>query len=164
MSQDEQCILGIDPGLKATGYGLIKQKNRQLNCLESGTIQTDPKLPFPKRLMEIYNNITRLIQLWQPDMMAIEESIYAQNVHTALKLGHARGVALLAAANAGIDIFEYSPKKIKVSLTGNGAAHKEQVRFMVTNLLRLKNKPASLDSSDALAAALCHLNQNYRTD
>jgi len=122
-------------------------------------IRTSPNNDFPQRLSKIYNGLSEVIEEWQPKMISIEEAIYAQNVRIAIKLGHARSAAILAASNNGIDIFEYAPKKIKSSVTGNGRAKKEQIRYMVKNILDLPKKPPSLDESDALGAALCHLNQ-----
>jgi len=152
--------LGIDPGLNHTGFGIIEEKNKQQVYLDSGVISTSVKTDFALRLKKIFFGVEDLIKLWQPDVISIEEVIYAQNVKTALKLGHARGVVLLAGAKANIDLYEYSPRKIKSSVTGNGAAGKDQVKFMVTRLLKLKQQSLNLDASDALAIALCFLFQN----
>ncbi len=152
--------MGIDPGLNHTGFGIIEEKNKQQVYLDSGVISTSVKTDFALRLKKIFFGVEDLIKLWQPDVISIEEVIYAQNVKTALKLGHARGVVLLAGAKANIDLYEYSPRKIKSSVTGNGAAGKDQVKFMVTRLLKLKQQSLNLDASDALAIALCFLFQN----
>jgi crossover junction endodeoxyribonuclease RuvC len=154
------CAIGVDPGLHHTGYGIIRKSGNRIEHLSHGVISTSTKHPFHIRLQSIYNELTEIIRHWRPDLMVIEESIYAQNVQTAIKLGHARGTVLLVGANEGLSIYEYSPKKVKSAVVGNGAASKEQVCFMVTRLLNLKDAPISLDASDALAVALCHLQQN----
>jgi len=156
----ELTVLGIDPGLNHTGYGIISQLNNRFIYKGCGTISTSPKVSFSKRLNKIFEDLKEIIKLYHPDLMAIEETIYAQNVKTALKLGHARGAALLAGASFNLDVFAYSPKKIKSSVTGNGSANKEQVKYMVSNLLSLKKEITSFDTSDALATAITHLNQN----
>ncbi len=160
MIDSELRVIGIDPGINHTGYGIVSKVANKVTCLDKGAISSSVKLNFPLRLQKIYQSLGGIIKLWFPDIMAIEDTIYAQNIQTALKLGQARGAVLLAGANFGLDIFEYSPKKIKSSVTGNGSATKEQVRFMITRILNLDKAPISLDASDALAAALCHLNQN----
>lgn len=152
-------VIGVDHGLHHTGYGLLIKKKNQITCLSWGTINTSPKVPFAQRLKQIYQELIEIIGQWNPEVMAIESAIYAQNVHTALLMGHARGAALLAAATSDLEIFEYSPKKIKSAVVGNGAASKEQVRFMVTRILNLPDKDIPFDASDALAAGICHLNQ-----
>lgn len=160
MTDSELRVIGVDPGINHTGYGIISKIANKVTCLSKGTINSSSRFDFHLRLQKIYQSLGDIIKLWYPDIMAIEETIYAQNMKTALKLGQARGVVLLAGANFGLDIYEYSPKKIKSSVTGNGSATKEQVRFMITRILKLEKAPISLDASDALAAALCHLNQN----
>ncbi len=152
-------VIGLDHGIHHTGYGLLTQKNHQISCLGWGTIDTSPAMVFAQRLRKIYTELIEIITQWQPSVMAIESAIYAQNVKTALLMGHARGAALLAAANSDLEIFEYPPKKIKSAVVGNGTATKEQVRFMITRILNLPEKDIPFDASDALAAGLCHLNQ-----
>jgi len=152
-------VIGVDHGLHHTGYGLLIKENNQISCLGWGTVDTSPKTPFAQRLKKIYHELIEIIERWTPDVMAIESAIYAQNVRTALLMGHARGAALLAAANSELEIFEYSPKKIKSAVVGNGAATKEQVRFMITRILNLSAKDIPFDAADALAAGICHLNQ-----
>jgi len=153
-----QIILGVDPGLKHTGCGIIEKIGKDIRYVDSGTIDTTPDMKFPDRLVTIYDEIEKVISKYKPDAVAIEQSIYAQNVSIALKLGHARGMVILAAAKHHLEIGEYPPKKIKSSLTGNGSASKDQVKFMVANLLKISPNMLSLDSSDALAAAICHYN------
>ena len=157
-------ILGIDPGLGTTGYGIISNINNNIQLVDFGTIKTSPKDDLSIRLKIIFDNISVLIDKYSPAIFSIEEIFYSNNVKSSLLLGHARGVAIAAAAIQDIIIYEYSAKKIKQSLTGNGNAHKEQVKFMVTNLLKLKEAPKSNDASDALAIAICYFLQNRLGD
>ena len=157
-------ILGIDPGLGTTGYGIISNANNNTQLVDFGTIKTSPKDNLSKRLKIIFDHISKLINQYKPSVFSIEEIFYSNNVKSSLLLGHARGVAIAAAATNNIIVHEYSAKKIKQSLTGNGNAHKEQVKFMVTNLLKLKDPPKSNDASDALAIAMCYILQNRLGD
>jgi len=152
-------IIGLDHGILHTGYGILSREQLKISCLGWGTIDTSPNWDFPRRLQKIYQELLAVIVRWRPQEMAVEAAIYAQNVKTALLMGQARGVALLAGINSGLKIFEYSPKKIKSAVVGYGAATKEQVRFMISRLLNLQEKNIPLDASDALAAGYCHLNQ-----
>lgn len=153
-------VLGIDPGLGTTGFGLISSTNDKFNLIDFGIIKTSPKDYLSNRLKIIFENITALIDEHNPTVFSIEEIFYSNNVKSSLLLGHARGAAITAAATKNILIYEYSAKKVKQSLTGNGNAHKDQVKFMVKNLLKLKTPPKSNDSSDALAIALCYTLQS----
>ena len=153
-------ILGIDPGLGTTGYGIISNINNEMQLIDFGTIKTSPKDSLSKRLKIIFDDISALIIKYKPSIFSIEEIFYSNNVKSSLLLGHARGVAIAAAATNDIIVYEYSAKKIKQSLTGNGNAHKEQVKFMVKNLLKLQEAPKSNDASDALAIAICYILQN----
>ena len=153
-------VLGIDPGLGTTGFGLISSTNDKFNLIDFGTIKTSTKDSLSNRLKIIFENITALIDEHNPTVFSIEEIFYSNNVKSSLLLGHARGAAITAAATKNILIYEYSAKKVKQSLTGNGNAHKDQVKFMVKNLLKLKTPPKSNDSSDALAIALCYTLQS----
>lgn len=153
-------VLGIDPGLGTTGFGLISSTNDKFNLIDFGIIKTSPKDSLSNRLKIIFENITALIDEHNPTVFSIEEIFYSNNVKSSLLLGHARGAAITAAATKNILIYEYSAKKVKQSLTGNGNAHKDQVKFMVKNLLKLKTPPKSNDSSDALAIALCYTLQS----
>ena len=157
-------ILGIDPGLGATGYGLINSMNNNLELIDCGTIKTSPKDSLAYRLKIIFNEISKLIKLHNPSVFSIKEIFYSNNIKSSLLLGHARGTAIAAASIQDIIIYEYSARKIKQSLTGNGNAHKEQVRFMVKNLLHLTELPKSNDASDALGIALCYTLQNKLGD
>tara|TARA_Y100001960_G_scaffold26996_2_gene23743 strand:- start:111 stop:593 length:483 start_codon:yes stop_codon:yes gene_type:complete len=157
-------ILGIDPGLGTTGYGLISSLNNKLELIDCGTIKTSTKANLADRLKIIFNEISQLITLHKPSIFSIEEIFYSNNIKSSLLLGHARGAAISAAAIQDMIIYEYSARKIKQSLTGNGNAHKGQVRFMVKNLLHLTELPKSNDASDALGIALCYTFQNKLGD
>ena len=153
-------ILGIDPGLGTTGYGVIMSANNKVELIDYGTIKTSTKDTLAQRLKIIFDNISNLIDIHDPSVFSIEEIFYSNNVKSSLLLGHARGVAIAAASTKNIMIYEYSAKKVKQSLTGNGNAHKDQVKFMVKNLLKLQTPPKSNDASDALAIGLCYTFQN----
>ena len=151
-------VLGIDCGGAYTGYGVVElHHGGQLCCLVCGVIKLSPREPLPRRLSRIFTQLGEVIAEHQPDQVAIEDVFYALNVKSALKLGQVRGVAMLAAASAGLEVAEYSPLTIKSSVVGYGRAEKQQVQHMVTRLLRLAEPPISLDASDALAIAICHL-------
>lgn len=149
-------ILGVDPGLGRTGWGVLTCDSRQLQLHARGVIATSAGLAFPERLLEIHSALEKVIATHRPEIVAVEQSIYARNVQTALKLGHARGVILLAAARQGVEIVEYAPKAIKQSITGNGNASKEQVQRMVAALLQHEQRLQPHDITDAIAVALCH--------
>ena len=157
-------ILGIDPGLGTTGYGVIMSVNNKVKLIDYGTIKTSTKDTLAQRLKIIFDNISNLIDIHKPSVFSIEEIFYSNNVKSSLLLGHARGVAMAAASIKNIMIYEYSAKKVKQSLTGNGNAHKDQVKFMVKNLLKLNVPPKSNDASDALAIGLCYTFQNKLED
>lgn len=150
-------VLGIDPGSKVTGYGLIEKKDNEMTCIHSGHIAPSSRIPFYDRIHFIFQATVEILERYRPQEMAIEDLFYAKNVKSSVKLGHARGAALIAAVHCGVKIFEYTPLEIKKSVVGYGRATKEQVRSMVQVILKLKNIP-NLDTSDALAAAICHLN------
>ncbi len=151
-----ELVLGIDPGTAVTGYGIVSVDARgQATLVECGVIRTAPRDDLPRRLVEIHEGVVELIQRHKPNRIAVESIFYALNVRTTIVLGHARGVILLAAANAGVAINEYPPAEIKKAITGTGAATKEQVQFMVARLLRLKAAPQPADAADGVAAALC---------
>ncbi len=148
-------MLGVDPGTAVTGYGVVAFDGRTASLVECGVIRTNAKQPLPARLHDIHDGVTQLIARHRPDTVAVEDVFYARNVRTTIVLGHARGVILLAAQQAALGIREYPPSEIKKAITGNGAATKEQVQFMVARLLRLKHAPEPADASDGVAAALC---------
>ena len=152
-------VLGIDPGLVQTGYGLIKVGSKDNQVIDYGTISTNAKDRLALRLLAIYNDLISVINKYKPSVMAIEEVFYGKNVKSALLLGHARGVSMICAAKYNIPVFEYSARKVKQSITGNGNAHKSQIKFMIMKELNLKNFNAPIDASDALAIALCHMYQ-----
>ncbi|MDP3025998.1 MAG: crossover junction endodeoxyribonuclease RuvC, partial [candidate division Zixibacteria bacterium] len=159
LSKDDLVILGIDPGSTVTGYGVVKGSHDKAVLIDYGTIKVSYKKPLSLRLEEIYSGITDVISRIKPDQLAIEEAFYSKNAKSALVMGQVRGVALLAGAQAKIPIAEYSPREVKSSIVGTGAASKTQVQYMVKNILQLKNLPEPEDASDALAIALCHLNK-----
>jgi crossover junction endodeoxyribonuclease RuvC len=153
-------ILGIDPGLNACGYGVISLANGSLRCINFGCIQTR-KLPgLSEKLKKIFDDLTNVIQIYNPHFCAIEDIFYHENVNTAIIMGHARGVAILAAYQLGMEVFEYTSREVKMSVTGNGAASKQQIQSMIQNLLHLSKPPTPYDASDALAVALCHYHRN----
>lgn len=151
-------VLGIDPGTANTGYGVVKGDGpAAVSLVECGVIRTRARDPLPARLREIHDGVTELIARHRPDALSIEDVFYARNVRTTVVLGHARGVILLAAEVARLDIHEYPPAEIKKAVVGTGAATKEQVQFMLTRLLRLKSVPQPSDAADGVAAALAYL-------
>lgn len=151
-------VLGIDCGTEYTGFGIVElAQSGRLHCLTCGAIKLSPRESLPARLQRIYIRLQELIREHQPDQVAIEDVFYALNVKSALKLGQVRGVAMLAAAVAGLKVAEYAPLSIKSAVVGYGKAEKQQVQSMVTRLLALAEPPESADASDALAIAICHL-------
>ncbi len=151
-------VLGIDCGGAYTGYGVVEMSSRgHLVCVTCGAIKLSLREPLARRLSRIYDELGGLITEHHPDEVAIEGIFYALNVKSALKLGQVRGVAMLAAASAGLEVAEYSPLTIKSSVVGYGRAEKQQVQQMVTRLLGLAEAPEPMDASDALAIAICHL-------
>jgi crossover junction endodeoxyribonuclease RuvC len=150
-------VLGIDCGSERTGYGVIESDGTEHRMLAAGVIRTSPRSPFEQRLLAIAGGLRAIIQEQRPETAAVEGVFYAANVKTALKLAHVRGVALLAVAEAGIELAEYSPLEIKTSVVGYGRAEKSQVKMMVQTLLRLSEAVDSEDACDALAVAICHV-------
>ena len=150
-------ILGIDPGSRVTGYGVIESDRGNLVFIACGVVKTTPNYPFANRLNEIFDGINEVIQLHDPEVAAVEEVFLSQNPGTAIKLGQARGAAVVAAMQNGLSVSDYSPRKIKQAVAGYGQAEKEQVQHMVRVLLNLKRKPSN-DAADALAVAICHAN------
>ena len=150
-------ILGIDPGSETTGWGVIDGDARRYCLVEFGTVKARARERFAARLLKISDGVERLIEKFRPDVCAVEEAFFAVNAKTALKLGQVRGVVLVAAERAGVEIAEYAPRLIKQTVVGYGAAEKQQVQEMVRILLKLREAPAPLDASDALAVAITHL-------
>lgn len=149
-------VMGIDPGLSATGYGLIEGGHPPVARL-AGVIRTDPAATMPERLQELFIGLTQVIEETRPDSIALETVFTNKNLQTAIAVGRASGVALLAAARAGVPVSEYVPTAVKSAVTGDGAASKTQIQTMVARLLRLTELPRPADAADALAIALCHL-------
>jgi len=149
-------ILGVDPGTLLTGFGVIEVEGRSTTLIECGVIRMKSAWSMPLRLREIHTKLLEVIDRTAPDEFAIESAFYAKNVQSTLKLGHARGVAILAAVLREIPTAEYAPREIKMAVTGNGGAAKEQVAFMVTRMLKMVDQPETLDATDGLAIAICH--------
>jgi crossover junction endodeoxyribonuclease RuvC len=149
-------ILGIDCGSARTGYGVIESDGRDHRLLVSGTICTNTRWPFEKRLLEIAGELRRVMREQRPEFAAVEEVFHAVNARTALKLAHVRGAVLLAIAEAGVKLAEYSPLEVKMNVVGYGRAEKCQVQLMVQSILGLREAIVSEDAADALAVALCH--------
>lgn len=152
-------VLGVDPGTATVGYGVVETggPGRLARLIECGILRTRPRDPLPERLRVIHEGLTELLERHRPDVLAVEAIFYATNVRTTVALGHARGVILLAGAEVGIPIAEYSPAVIKKTVCGRGAALKPQVGFMVAKLLQLKAPPAPADAADGVAVALTHI-------
>ncbi len=149
-------ILGIDPGTIIMGYGLVQVQGNKISLLEMGVVQPGKIKDTYKKLQLIFNTVSGLITRYQPDHFAIEAPFFGKNVQSMLKLGRAQGVAIAAAMRHGIEVAEYSPKKIKQSITGNGNAGKDQVMKMLQQILGFKEEPRYFDATDALAVAVCH--------
>lgn len=154
-------VCGIDCGTETTGYGVVEWDDRardpRLVSISSGGICPSKKALLPERLAMIYGELIALFEQWRPDVVAVEEVFYSVNARSAIRLGHVRGVALLAAATAGLPVAEYAPLTIKSTVTGYGLAAKHQVQFMVARLLALPAVPEPADAADALALAICHI-------
>jgi|TARA_Y100000780_G_C13632642_1_gene397157 crossover junction endodeoxyribonuclease RuvC len=153
-------VIGVDPGLTITGFGILDYKGGQIRTVAFGTIKPPVKESLPNRLEYLNSHMTELLEKFEPNAFAIEDTFFSQNVKSALLLGQARGVLLLAAASKGIPSMDYAPRKVKQSVVGNGAADKTQVQYMVQQILKMDEPPKPLDVSDALAIGLCHINQN----
>ncbi len=153
-------VLGVDPGTLTSGYGIVVEEDHKLFHVASGGISPSAKQPFPNRLKKIYEELVRVIGQYRPHAVVVEDLFVSKNIKSALKLGHARGVAILAAMNAGLPVFEYSPLEVKQAVVGNGKAEKKQVQLMVKVLLDLPKVPHPADAADALAAAICHIHSS----
>jgi crossover junction endodeoxyribonuclease RuvC len=149
-------IIGIDPGIATTGYGVIDSDGNKSSMLTFGCVKTSPELLAPERLEKVYNELTEILLSYKPDVMAVEKLFFARNSNSAMQVGEARGVALLTGRLAGLDVFEYTPLQVKQSVVGYGRADKAQVQQMVKILLALTKIPRPDDAADALAIALCH--------
>ena len=151
-------VIGVDPGARRTGYAVVEGRGDRVFFVHSGALCPPPKLPFHEKLKFIHEGLRRVVAEYGPDEIAVEDVFVKANPRVALKLGHVRGVALLAGALSGIGVAEYAPREIKRAVVGNGNASKEQVKFMVTALLRLE-EDLSEDESDALAVAITHIHR-----
>jgi crossover junction endodeoxyribonuclease RuvC len=153
-------ILGIDPGTSVTGYGIIRCQGKTMELLSCGVIRLDRmQLEHPEKLKRIFDRVSSLIREFEPGEMALEAPFYGKNVQSMLKLGRAQGVAMAAGLAQGLEVFEYAPRKVKVAVTGKGAASKQQVAGMLRNLLKFEEEPRFLDATDGLAVAVCHFFQ-----
>ena len=150
-------VLGIDPGSVVTGFGVVEEQANRLQAQTWGALRTTARQPLCDRLRRIYDGLAEALATWQPDAVSVERVFIAENPKTALTLGHARGVALLAVAHAAVPLVEYSALEIKVAVVGYGRAAKSQVQQMVRTVLQLQENPQPADAADALAAAICHL-------
>jgi len=152
-------VLGVDPGSRVTGYGVVEQDGRRFRLVASGCLKADPSLPMPNRLLALYEGLSALVERVTPDEAAVESSFYKANPKTLITMSQARGVLLLALVHANIPVFEYAPREVKRAVVGKGAASKEQVRYMVRQLLKLDADPEPLDVSDGIALGLCHFHK-----
>jgi crossover junction endodeoxyribonuclease RuvC len=152
-------IFGIDPGSGRTGYGCVESDGSRHHLVSCGALTSPARAPFPERLLSIYDGLALLLERHRPDCVAIEDIFHARNVRSALTLGHARGVALVAATRAGVPIAAYAPAEIKRAVVGYGRADKQQIQRMIKLLLGLDAPPAPHDAADALAVAICHLHK-----
>jgi crossover junction endodeoxyribonuclease RuvC len=151
-------VIGIDPGTATTGYGLVRENlDGSLSAVDYGAILTPADLPMPLRLLELYNKIKEILFLHRPEGGAVEKLFFQRNVRTAISVGQGRGVALLALAESGIDVMEYTPLEVKQAVVGYGGADKGQVQAMVKAILNMDEIPTPDDAADALAIAICHL-------
>lgn len=149
-------ILGIDPGTATTGFGLIEKSGAKLVKLDAGVISTPKTDPMPTRLKTLYDDLTELVKTYQPNCIAVERLFFTNNITTAMSVSQARGIALLVAAQCNIELAEYTPLQVKMSVTGYGQADKKQVQEMVKKILKLPTIPKPDDAADALAIAICH--------
>jgi crossover junction endodeoxyribonuclease RuvC len=159
MPNDPQIILGIDPGTRITGYGIIKMgNNSSFEPIDFGCIRPPVNLTLPARYLILFNSLESLLEKYLPNAVAVETQFFYKNVKSIMKLGMVRGIVLLAAAKHQIPIYEYAPKKAKLAVVGNGSASKEQVQKMIQLLLKLPSLPEPEDAADALSLAVCHAN------
>ncbi len=149
-------ILGIDPGSRFCGYGILQLEKRTIVAAGCDVIRINEKLALSERLKILYQEVIQVLDTYKPEVVAVESIFYGKNIQSAFTLGHARGVILLAIAEKDIAFAEYSPREVKKSVVGNGNASKKQIRYMVQQILKLKTPPPNEDSADALAIALCH--------
>tara|TARA_B100001250_G_scaffold391323_1_gene392069 strand:- start:1079 stop:1558 length:480 start_codon:yes stop_codon:yes gene_type:complete len=153
-------ILGVDPGIGITGFCILDTNYRQTKLHAYGTIRPKTKDSTPKRLQYLFDEMNIILKNFLPSVLAIEDAFYSKNIKSAMTLGHARGALILSATKSGLKIHEFAPRKVKMSVTGNGAASKEQISYMVSKILNLDQIPKPMDISDAIAVGLCFINQN----
>jgi len=149
-------IIGIDPGTATTGFGVIEKNGQKIRVIDYGCILTPAKTPLHDRLDTIYDGLSEIVEKYQPDHLAVEELFFTNNAKTAIAVGQARGVILLAGKKSGLSVFEYTPLEVKMALTGYGRADKKQIQQMVKAILSLDEIPKPDDAADALAIAICH--------
>jgi len=159
----EKIILGVDPGTRFMGWGIVRKTGKNLEIMDMGVLRLKSVANPWQKLETIYNEISTILMKYTPDEMAIEGPFYGEDAQAMLKLGRAQGAAIIAAIKRSVPVFEYQPLRIKQAVTGNGRSSKEQVAGMVMALLKLKEKPGKLDITDALAVAICHANQDGKT-
>ena len=150
-------VIGVDPGSRITGYAVVELQGNEFVAIDYGCIKLSPASPLSKRYAIVYDALEKLISRFAPQEMAVEALFYSKNISSAFKLSQVRGVVLLAGAKANLDIYQYSPRKVKQAVVGRGSAAKRQIQSMVAQILSLDEPPASEDASDALAVAICHL-------
>ncbi len=154
-------VIGFDPGLSATGFGIIELDDKNnVHHIDNGVLRPPRKLALPDRLNYLYKTSMELLKSHAPEVLAIEDTFYHKNIKSAMSLGQAKGTLLLVGAHMKIPCIEFAPRKVKLSVVGNGAASKEQVSFMICKLLKLPDENIPTDASDALAIALCYIHQN----
>lgn len=152
-------VIGFDPGINHTGFGILDYNKRNAKAHGYGVIRPPQKKLLPERLEYLHDETMKLLEEFKPDVVAVEDTFYSNNFKSALMLGQARGMVILASARNNIPCSEFAPRKVKQSVVGNGNASKEQVQYMVQNILKLKELPTPFDSSDALAVGICYINQ-----
>ena len=155
-STEPKVIMGVDPGTNFTGYGIITVQGKEVRCEAIGYIDMVKMTDTYQKLRHIFERVSGIIEAYKPNEVAFESPFYGENVQSMLKLGRAQGVAMAAALTKGLPVFEYAPRKVKAAITGNGAASKEQVASLLCSLLKIKQLPKNLDSTDGLAVAMCH--------
>lgn len=156
-------IIGIDPGTQVTGYGVIKVSGRDFHAVDYGCVRPPVRLKLSERYLILFNALEELLEKYRPTVLAVETQYVHKNVQSAIKLGMARGTAIIAAKRKGLQVFEYAPSKAKLAVVGNGGASKQQVQGMVKLLLNLKTLPKPEDAADALALAICHANSQLHS-
>ncbi len=157
-------VLGIDPGTVVVGYGVIDSDGSEMNVVDYGVLKASPKLPPAERLGDLYQGLVKIVKRYKPDLLAVEQPFVAKNIASALAIGRAQAMAILAATNSNIPIFEYTPRQVKQQVASYGASSKEQIQQMVRLQLGLEEIPEPNDAADALAVALCHLSEAHIED